>query len=939
MSRGSEWRRWDLHVHTASSEDHKYKANDSDSLLVESWRKNKIEAVAVTDHFIIDSERIKNLKKLAPEITIFPGVELRTDKGSTNIHVIIIFSNDIDIEELSADFDAIMIRDKAKNCDKFDSIYWDYADIVEFSQKRNGIITIHTGSKVSGLDEEIRNDSLFKMAIKTEYAESVDIFEVRNKKDVESYLDIVFKNIDERPVIVCSDNHDPRNYDVPEKLWIKGDRSFKGLLQAIEQPSERVFVGDEPQKISHEKAEAQYIIDSIKINKKSDALNLEEWFNTELQLNSSLVSVIGNKGSGKSALSDILGLLGGSLNLDESVASFLNIERFNRPSKYFARDYEAQITWLDGYTDKVNSIELSNANNKSKVQYLPQKYIENICSNLDDGFQKEINSVLFSYLDDTDKMETRTFEEFIEVKTEKINVSIESFKEKLKKINKKIIELEGKKEKIYVDNLKKRQKELLEELERQLSQKPKEIKEPNDTATAEVSSNIEIKAKEIEELQNEIDKVKEELKVTTKRMSDVEIVKSKIKIEMENIKAINEEVKTIFKNVSDIHKYTISASSPISNIDDYILQLSNESDANKSSLSSLLEKEAILINEKNQLIEKSTSDVKEYQKYIQELKEWNNKINSIKSDENSEDTLEYIESEIDYIENKVDEDYVKCIKDRKEVVESIYLEKTKIMDIYKDIYSPIDNELRNILTDLDNGISFSATLSFDAGTKKILNNINKQLSSLFMGVHNANNQMDMLIREVDANELDSVVSFTEKFIDGCMKSDEEETEGDFSKLNKVIRDKEKVYSELFGLDFISVDYSLTLDGKELSQLSPGERGLVLLIFYLVLSKDSIPIVIDQPEDNLDNQSIYSKLVPCIREAKKKRQVVLVTHNPNIAVACDSEQVIVASIDKVKSKINYEAGSIENVDMNKQLVDVLEGTYPAFNLRERKYILE
>lgn len=887
MNRGSEWRRWDLHVHTASSEDHKYKAEDSDLLLVESWRKNQIEAVAITDHFKVDSERIKNLKKLAPEITIFPGVELRTDKGSTNIHVIIIFSNDIDIEELSADFDAIMIRDKAKNCDKFDSIYWDYTDIVEFSQKRQGIITIHTGSKTSGLDDEIKNDSLFKMAVKAEYSKSVNIFEVRNKKDVDSYLKIVFKQIDERPVIVCSDNHDPRNYDVPEKLWIKGDLSFKGLLQAIEQPSERVFVGDEPQKVSHEKAEAQYIIDSIKINKKSDASNEEEWFNTKLQLNSSLVSVIGNKGSGKSALSDILGLLGGSLNLDESVASFLNMNRFNRPSKYFARDYEAQITWRDGHTDKANSIELSNANDKSKVQYLPQKYIENICSNLDDGFQKEINSVLFSYLDDTDKMETRTFEDFIDVKTEKINVSIESFKEKLKKINKKIIELEGKKEKDYIKSLKKRQKELLEELDRQLSQKPKEIKEPNDVATTEMTLNIEIKAKEIEDLQSEVDKVKEELKVTTKRISDIEILKSKIKIEMENIKAINEDVKTIFKNESDIQKYTISASSPILNIDDYILQLSNKSDTNKSLLSSLLEKEAILINEKNELIEKSTSDVKEHQRYIRELKEWNNKINSIKSDESSKDTLEYIESEIEYIENKVDTDYDECVKERNEVVKSIYLEKTKIMDIYKDIYSPIDTELRAILTDLDNGISFSATLSFDTETKEILNNINKQPSSLFMGVDNANNQMDMLIREVDANKFESVISFTEKFIDGCMKSDEE-AEDDFSKLNKVIRDKEKVYSELFGLDFISVDYSLTLDGKELSQLSPGERGLVLLIFYLVLSKDSIPIVIDQPEDNLDNQSIYSKLVPCIREAKKKRQVVLVTHNPNIAVACDSE---------------------------------------------------
>lgn len=75
------------------------------------------------------------------------------------------------------------------------------------------------------------------------------------------------------------------------------------------------------------------------------------------------------------------------------------------------------------------------------------------------------------------------------------------------------------------------------------------------------------------------------------------------------------------------------------------------------------------------------------------------------------------------------------------------------------------------------------------------------------------------------------------------------------------------------------------------------------------------------------------------EAKKKRQVILVTHNPNIAVACDSEQIIVANIDKVESSIKYESGSIENTFLNRQLVDVLEGTFPAFDLRERKYIFE
>ena len=89
--RGSEWNRWDLHLHTASSYDYKYKANDSDDLLCKTLRENNIKAVAITDHFIIDKSRIESLRAKAPEIVFFPGVELRTDKGASNLHLILIY--------------------------------------------------------------------------------------------------------------------------------------------------------------------------------------------------------------------------------------------------------------------------------------------------------------------------------------------------------------------------------------------------------------------------------------------------------------------------------------------------------------------------------------------------------------------------------------------------------------------------------------------------------------------------------------------------------------------------------------------------------------------------------------------------------------------------------------------------------------------------------
>jgi predicted ATPase len=86
-----------------------------------------------------------------------------------------------------------------------------------------------------------------------------------------------------------------------------------------------------------------------------------------------------------------------------------------------------------------------------------------------------------------------------------------------------------------------------------------------------------------------------------------------------------------------------------------------------------------------------------------------------------------------------------------------------------------------------------------------------------------------------------------------------------------------------------------MGAKELSELSPGERGTLLLVFYLLVDKDDIPLVIDQPEENLDNQTVYELLVPCMKEAKRRRQLFMVTHNPNLAVVCDAEQIICADL--------------------------------------------
>jgi ABC-type molybdenum transport system ATPase subunit/photorepair protein PhrA len=103
-----------------------------------------------------------------------------------------------------------------------------------------------------------------------------------------------------------------------------------------------------------------------------------------------------------------------------------------------------------------------------------------------------------------------------------------------------------------------------------------------------------------------------------------------------------------------------------------------------------------------------------------------------------------------------------------------------------------------------------------------------------------------------------------------------------------------LFDWMFSTDHISTTYKIQYGGTPLEYLSPGTRGIALLVLYLLMDEDDRrPLIIDQPEGNLDNSSIYQQLVPYIRKAKEKRQIILVTHNPNLVVSTDAEQIVIA----------------------------------------------
>jgi len=134
--------------------------------------------------------------------------------------------------------------------------------------------------------------------------------------------------------------------------------------------------------------------------------------------------------------------------------------------------------------------------------------------------------------------------------------------------------------------------------------------------------------------------------------------------------------------------------------------------------------------------------------------------------------------------------------------------------------------------------------------------------------------------------------------------------------------------------YLKVTPVISYDGRPLEHLSVGQKGTVYLCLKLATQPFTQPLIFDQPEDDLDNEFIIEELVDIFKSIKQFRQVIIVTHNANLVVNSDTEQVIVSSNDR--GNIQYESGSLENEHINKQIRRILEGGDTAFLKREKRY---
>lgn len=386
-----------------------------------------------------------------------------------------------------------------------------------------------------------------------------------------------------------------------------------------------------------------------------------------------------------------------------------------------------------------------------------------------------------------------------------------------------------------------------------------------------------------------------------------------------------------------------------------------------------------------------------HKSYLESLKEdINLKLNDeldIKNDKNDiyrhiyNDIIEVIERGLNILENKKNEQELQIEKMKNEIElidKSLFPYKKKMSQ--KNVIDNINNHIDKQNQLLNNLNNYSKELTKKKENRqKVIENLSDNLSQRyknyieFVNVFKQNNLVDMgsdVTIECTINadnkklndKVNDILNRNNNNNKILLKKIEEENIfiDDTIEIKKIIENSieekyicKNAYNKLdliraFTEDYFKFRFDIISQDTSFFNMSPGKQGLLLLKLILHMSNETYPILLDQPEDNLDNRTISSELKDFIKNKKISRQIIMVTHNANLAVLTDSEEIIVANQrgtdeSEQKTLFDYVTGAMEYSFKNnnntkilykqgirEHLCEILEGGVQAFKARESKY---
>lgn len=858
--KGSEWRKWDLHFHTPTSYDYKNKSITNQEI-IDDLISNDIAVIAITDHHIIDVERIQDLQKLgADKITILPGIEfLCESRGSDPIHFIGVFPEDCNIqfiwEQIKNQTNIKRIYGEGK---KENEVYCELENTAKLIHELGGITTIHAGSKTNTLDN-ITHSLPHGVAQKEDISRHIDIFELGSESDIEPYSKFVNPHLKKTinkslPLVICSDNHNIKEYIVKQNLWIKADPNFEGLKQVIYEPEDRVLIqANKPQ----EKTGYQ-IIDHIEV--KNDSI-----FNNKIHLNQNLNSIIGGRSSGKSVL---LGAIATKVKTTRA------IEYSDSGYQKYVKEISdtIKVIWKDGQEE-----------NNREVEYFEQGYMHKIARN-----ESELNKIVNDILIQKGKEPILDeYKRFVTDNSKSIAGFVSDYFLLIRDIQEKESKVRDKGDKKGIeDEIAKLKGELIK---------------------LYVTAITDEEKLHYEQVKTSIEKCKQRIQSITKDVGLIDKLKS-INIIKDNLDyeliSLTEDVKAAITTSLD----TIKADAQRKWTEELERLLALEKTTNDGAI---------------QEIEELSKDVV-YLKVLQAYKD-NTQLSDYEAKiKNQTDKLFEINTLLSEIANL-----------KQQVLEI----KTKITLAHKSFYEKITNLLGD-LSDSQDGLAIIGKYKFEADQyKSILNaglnlqgSANRDLAEYsYVDFISFESHQLNLFDKLEANQLTLKGGYT----------------------------NQSLITSLLSTNFFSLSYDIEYEGDDFKKMSDGKKAFVVLKLLLDFSDKNCPILIDQPEDDLDNRAIYNNLVQYLRNKKKFRQIIVATHNPNIVVGADSELVICANqhgeknVNNENKKFQYVSGSLEHTfpklseknevlerqGTREHVCEVLEGGNIAFKLREKKYSIK
>nr|WP_244832502.1 AAA family ATPase [Caballeronia sp. TF1N1] len=801
--------------------------------------------------------------------------------------------------------------------------------------RANVLIAVAGGEKdgTSGL----RDEEASFAALRTEIERFAHIIFSGNPKQSSFWLghekisvaELTEKYGGPKPCLHGSDAHTVTKVGKPDSnrfCWVKGDLVYETLRQLCLEPSQRVFIGEEPPL----GALNGNIIKSVEVT------NAPWLYQSRIELNSGLVAIIGARGSGKTALADIIAA--GGLALSQR----LNEKSFISRAKDFLRNSEARLRWAEG-DDTYNGLTMTGMEellDHPHVQYLSQQFVDQLCSSdgPNDELIDEIERVIFNAHPASDRLGASDFKELLLKRLESSRqkrrrnqlalekASLELTEERALKDSLPHLEKDRDERRKAIDKDKKDRMALVGKGNVERASRLELVSNAVDMKQQEVNQ-AKLKLRALELLETDVANFREReapLLVQTMQLERSESGLSKEDWKQFKIDFVGEVDSILVTRVAEAQKEVLKLQGVATNVD---TEANPEAPLIAEDVQLLTHPLAVLERERERLKRLVGIDV-------QNTRRFNALSDKITK---AEGVLTKINQNIERAKS-AEERITKLIKARREayaaVYEAIVEEEAQLAILYAPIKARIE-EAGGSLSKLSFSIRRTVDLEKWAATGESLLDLRRNgpfqgRGSLFQRAHLK------LLQTWESGDAPTASAAVLEFVktneaDLRLHMPEGENKRDWAK---------RVSDWLLSTDHISVGYGLQYDGVDIEQLSPGTRGIVLLLLYLAIDgTDDRPLIIDQPEENLDPQSIFDELVTRFREAKRRRQIIIVTHNANLVVNTDADQVIVASSGQHKPAqlpvIQYEMGGLENKRIRQRVCDILEGGEHAFKERAKR----